>query len=158
MTLAVWIANDQEKVTLTEAQEQLVEKVAARALEMAGRPELSEAEVSITFVDDAAITDLNRDHRGLHRPTDVLSFSQLEGEELAAMPEGEPILLGDIVVSLERCVEQAADYGHSFERELGFLVAHGMLHLLGWDHQTPEDEAAMMGKTEEILGGLGLTR
>jgi probable rRNA maturation factor len=158
MTLAVWIANDQEKVTLTEAQEQLVEKVAARALEMAGRPELSEAEVSITFVDDAAITDLNRDHRGLHRPTDVLSFSQLEGEELAALPEGEPILLGDIVVSLERCVEQAADYGHSFERELGFLVAHGMLHLLGWDHQTPEDEAAMMGKTEEILGGLGLTR
>jgi probable rRNA maturation factor len=158
MTLAVWIANDQEKVTLTEAQEQLVEKVAVRALELAGRPELSEAEVSITFVDDAAITDLNRDHRGLHRPTDVLSFSQLEGEELAALPEGEPILLGDIVVSLERCVEQAADYGHSFERELGFLVAHGMLHLLGWDHQTPEDEAAMMGKTEEILGGLGLTR
>jgi len=135
-----------------------VERVAQRALEMAARPELSESEVSITFVDDEQIMDLNRDHRGLHKPTDVLSFSQLEGEELAAMPEGEPVLLGDIVVSLERCVEQAADYGHSFERELSFLVAHGMLHLLGYDHQTPEDEAAMMARTEEILGGLGLTR
>ncbi|HWI51586.1 MAG TPA: rRNA maturation RNase YbeY [Symbiobacteriaceae bacterium] len=156
--MAVWIANDQEKVALTEAQESLVERVAQRALEMAARPELSESEVSVTFVDDEQIMDLNRDHRGLHKPTDVLSFSQLEGEELAAMPEGEPVLLGDIVVSLERCVEQAADYGHSFERELGFLVAHGMLHLLGYDHQTPEDEAAMMARTEEILGGLGLTR
>jgi probable rRNA maturation factor len=127
-------------------------------LELADRPELSEAEVSITFVDDQQIMDLNRDHRGLHKPTDVLSFSQLEGEELAALPEGEPVLLGDIVVSLERCAEQAADYGHSFDRELGFLVAHGMLHLLGLDHQTPEEESAMMAQTEEILGGLGLTR
>lgn len=135
-----------------------MERVAQRALELAGRPELSEAEVSITFVDDQQIKDLNRDHRGLNKPTDVLSFSQLEGEELAALPEGEPVLLGDIVVSLERCAEQAADYGHSFDRELGFLVAHGMLHLLGLDHQTAEDEAAMMARTEEILGGLGLTR
>lgn len=135
-----------------------MERVAQRALELAGRPELSEAEVSITFVDDQQIKDLNRDHRGLNKPTDVLSFSQLEGEELAALPEGEPVLLGDIVVSLERCAEQAADYGHSFDRELGFLVAHGMLHLLGLDHQTPEEEAAMMARTEEILGGLGLTR
>jgi probable rRNA maturation factor len=134
-----------------------VEKVAQRALEMLGTESLSEAEVSITFVDDAAIMELNRDHRGLNKPTDVLSFSQLEGEELAALPEG-PVLLGDIVVSLERCLEQAADYGHSFDRELGFLVAHGMLHLLGYDHQTPEEEADMMAKTEEILGGLGLTR
>lgn len=112
----------------------------------------------MTFVDDDAIMDLNRDHRGLNKATDVLSFSQLEGEELAALPEGHPVLLGDIVISVERCVEQAADYGHSFERELGFLVAHGMLHLLGYDHMTPEDETAMMAKTEEILGELGLTR
>ena len=132
--------------------------MAQRALDLAGTETLSEAEVSISLVDDAAITDLNRDHRGLHKPTDVLSFSQLEGEELAGLPEGEPVLLGDIVISVERCLEQAADYGHSFERELGFLTAHGMLHLLGYDHQTPEEEAAMMAKTEEILAGLGLTR
>lgn len=135
-----------------------MERVAQKSLELADRWGFSEAEVSITFVDDAQITNLNRDHRGLDQPTDVLSFSQLEGEELAALPEGEPVLLGDIVVNLERCVAQAADYGHSFERELGFLVAHGMLHLLGYDHQTEEDEAAMMARTEEILGGLGLTR
>jgi probable rRNA maturation factor len=152
------MANDQDKVDLTEAQENLVQKVAERALEMVGLPQLSDAEVSITFVDDKTIQDLNRDHRGLNRPTDVLSFSQLEGEEMGDLPEGQPVPLGDIVVSLERCMEQAADYGHSFERELGFLVAHGMLHLMGYDHQTPEDEAAMMAKTEEILGGLGLTR
>ncbi|HYG58805.1 MAG TPA: rRNA maturation RNase YbeY [Symbiobacteriaceae bacterium] len=156
--MAVWISNDQEKVPLLEAQEALIQQVAQRALDLAGTETLSEAEVSISLVDDAAITDLNRDHRGLHKPTDVLSFSQLEGEELAGLPEGEPVLLGDIVISVERCLEQAADYGHSFERELGFLTAHGMLHLLGYDHQTPEEEAAMMAKTEEILAGLGLTR
>ncbi len=125
---------------------------------MAGPDLGTEVEVSITFVDDEAIQDLNRDHRGLARPTDVLSFSQLEGDEMPDLPEGEPLPLGDIVISLERCLSQAADYGHSFERELGFLTAHGMLHLLGWDHPTAEEEAAMMAKTEEILGGLGLTR
>lgn len=104
------------------------------------------------------IHDLNRDHRGIDRPTDVLSFSQLEGEELAPLPGGQPVPLGDIVISLERCAAQALEFGHSFGRELGFLVAHGMLHLLGYDHQTPEEEAAMVAQTEEILGGLGLSR
>lgn len=136
----------------------MIRKVAERAMSLAGASLGTDVEVSITFVDNETIHELNREHRDVDRPTDVLSFSQLEGEELPAMPEGEPILLGDIVVSLERCAEQAADYGHSYDRELGFLVAHGMLHLLGFDHQTPEDEAAMMAKTEEILGELGLTR
>lgn len=138
----------------------MVRRVAERAVALVGA-NLGlggNVEVSITFVDDDAITDLNRDHRGLARPTDVLSFSQLEGEEMADLPEGEPVPLGDIVISLERCLTQAADYGHSLERELGFLTAHGMLHLMGYDHQNPEDEAAMMARTEEILAGLGLTR
>ncbi len=129
-----------------------------RALELAGAELGPDVGVSLTFVDDAEIEALNREHRGVDRPTDVLSFSQLEGVELASPPEGEPRLLGDIVVSLERCQDQALEYGHSFERELAFLVAHGMLHLLGFDHQTPEEEAAMMAATEEILGGLGLSR
>lgn len=136
----------------------MVRKVASSALAAEGSHLGPDVEVSITFVDDAAITDLNRDHRGLAKPTDVLSFSQLEGEEMGDLPEGEPLPLGDIVISLERCLSQAADYGHSFERELGFLVGHGMLHLLGFDHQTPEEEAVMMAKTEAILAGLGLTR
>lgn len=128
------------------------------ALKLAGSELGQNVEVSVTFVDDAQIHELNRIHRGVDRPTDVLSFSQLEGEDMGALPEGAPLPLGDIVISLERCAEQAREYGHSFERELGFLVGHGMLHLLGYDHQTPEDEAVMMAKTEAILGELGLTR
>ncbi|MFZ5826061.1 MAG: rRNA maturation RNase YbeY [Bacillota bacterium] len=158
--MEIWISNEQEKVSLTGEQEEMVRRVAERAVALVGANLGldNNVEVSITFVDDEAITDLNRDHRGLAKPTDVLSFSQLEGEELASLPEGEPVPLGDIVISLERCLTQAADYGHSLERELGFLTAHGMLHLMGYDHQTPEDEAAMMAKTEEILAELGLTR
>lgn len=129
-----------------------------RSLSLAAKDLGSDLEVSITLVDDEAIHALNREHRGIDRPTDVLSFSQLEGEELAALPEGEALPLGDIVISVDRVADQADEYGHSFERELGFLVGHGMLHLLGYDHQSPEDEAAMTAKTEEILTGLGLTR
>lgn len=138
----------------------LVRKVAEQAVALVGPEwELEEPlELSITFVDDEAIAELNEEHRGLAKPTDVLSFPQLEGEEMNDIPEGEPLPLGDIVISLERCLLQAEDYGHSFERELGFLTAHGMLHLLGYDHQTPEDEAVMMAKTEEILAPLGLSR
>lgn len=156
--MQIWISNDQEKIPVTTEHEEMISRVAEQALQLAGQDLGDNVEVSVTFVDNEQITDLNRDHRGLAKPTDVLSFSQLEGDEMGALPEGEPLPIGDIVISLERCVEQAADYGHSYERELGFLMAHGMLHLLGYDHQTPEDEAAMMGKTEEILGGLGLTR
>lgn len=134
-----------------------MEQVVERALALAGAHLGPDVEVSVTFVDDEQITDLNRDHRGLAQPTDVLSFALLEGEELPRA-EGEPLALGDVVVSLERAMAQAAEYGHSFERELGFLVCHGVLHLLGYDHQDPESEARMMAKTEEILGGLGLTR
>lgn len=133
-------------------------RVAERAFELAGTELGGNAEVSLSLVDDAAIQALNREHRGLDRPTDVLSFSQLEGEALAAMPEGELLPLGDIVISMERCAAQAEEYGHSLERELGFLVAHGMLHLLGFDHATSREEQEMNAATEEILGGLGLVR
>lgn len=156
--MEIWISNEQEKVPLTEAQETNVRKVAQRALEAAGEDLGDQVEVSVTFVDNGAIQELNREHRGIDKATDVLSFSQLEGEDEIVLPEDELLPLGDIVISLERCVEQAEEYGHSFERELGFLVAHGMLHLLGFDHQSPEEEAAMTAKTEEILGALGLKR
>ncbi|MEW8978403.1 MAG: rRNA maturation RNase YbeY [Symbiobacterium sp.] len=156
--MEIWISNEQEKVEFTSEHEDLIRRVVERALALAGAHLGTEVSVSVVLVDDEAITDLNRDHRGLASPTDVLSFAQLEGEDMGDLPEGEPLPLGDIVISLERCLAQAADYGHSFERELGFLTAHGVLHLLGWDHQTPEEEAAMMAKTEEILAGLGLQR
>lgn len=155
--MEIWISNDQEKVALTEAHEALIRRVVEGTCNHSGPEPAIDIEVSITLVDNDEIKVLNREHRGLDEPTDVLSFSQLEGEELAQTPGG-PLLLGDLVISLERCAEQAEDYGHSFDRELGFLVAHGMLHLLGFDHQSPEEEAAMMAATEEILGELGLIR
>ncbi|MCL4495140.1 MAG: rRNA maturation RNase YbeY [Firmicutes bacterium] len=130
----------------------MVRRVAATALENLGG--LEEAELSIVLTDDSAIRELNQSYRGVDRPTDVLSFSQREGEDGNISPE----ILGDVVVSLDRAHEQAREYGHSFERELGFLVVHGILHLLGWDHEMPDDEARMMAKTEEILEGIGLIR
>ena len=143
------------RISTANVNAKCIKKIASTVCHQLG---LQKAELSVTFVGSQKMRTLNRDYRGKDKSTDVLSFSQLEGEELSALPEGEPVLLGDLVISLERCVEQASDYGHSFERELGFLVAHGMLHLLGYDHQSPEAEAAMMAQTEEILGGLGLVR
>lgn len=100
------------------------------------------------------MADLNKTYRGQDRPTDVLSFSQREGD--LANPD-DP-LLGDIVISIDRALEQAQDYGHSPEREVAFLAVHGLLHLLGYDHEVAEDERVMMDRTEAILAPLGLTR
>jgi probable rRNA maturation factor len=138
--------------------EELIQKVIQGVLKQSGSHLGDEVAVSVTLVDNPTIHELNREHRNVDRPTDVLSFSQLEGEEMPALPPGEALPLGDLVISLERCKEQAEEYGHSFERELGFLVAHGTLHLLGYDHQTPEEEAEMMAKTEAVLAELGLSR
>ncbi len=111
-------------------------------------------EVSVLLTDDAGIQTLNRTYRGLDQPTDVLSFAQREGEG----GDAHDPFLGDVVISVERAERQAKDFGHSLARELGFLAVHGTLHLLGWDHHKPEQESAMMAKTEEILTGFGLQR
>lgn len=132
--------------------EAIVRAAVIRTLDVLGG--LENAEVSVVLTNDEAVHALNREYRGVDRPTDVLSFSQREGED--ANPD-DPVL-GDIVISLDRVAAQAADYGHSFERELGFLTVHGVLHLLGWDHELPDEEKRMMAKTEEILGGIGLSR
>lgn len=119
-----------------------------------------ESEVSITFMDNESVRLLNREYRGIDDATDVLSFSleeQVPGEPpIVDGPEVD--VLGDVVVSLERAREQAESYGHSFEREVGFLVAHGVLHLLGYDHDDPEGEETMRAKTEDVLSTLNLTR
>ena len=110
-------------------------------------------------MDDKKIQELNRDYRGIDRPTDVLSFPLREAVE----DEGPKVsvdewLLGDIVVSMETALRQAEEYGHSLERELGFLIVHGCLHLLGYDHQREEERQVMREKEEAILTSLGLTR
>lgn len=136
-----------------------------RAVEAAlARAGLPAAEVSVTLVDDAEIARLNAEYRGVAGPTDVLSFPLLEPDEVAAwagrpVPEaGPPLLLGDVVISVERALRQAEEFGHSAARELAFLAVHGTLHLLGHDHERPEEEARMMAETEAILRGLGLGR
>ena len=123
-------------------------------MRLEGLPE--NAQVSVTFVDDAAIHELNREHRGVDRPTDVLSFPQFEADE--EIPEGMPHVLGDLVVSLETARRQAEEYGHSEEREIAFLLVHGFLHLLGYDHETAEDEAEMREEQRVLLDRLGISR
>ena len=121
---------------------------------LASLPGLQSAQLSVVLTTDEEVHELNRTYRGVDRTTDVLSFAQREGEDADL---NDP-LLGDVVISMDAVQRQATDYGHSVEREVAFLTVHGILHLLGWDHELSEDEASMMAKTEEILAGLGLTR
>lgn len=152
------ISNDEHGL-LTSAQRELVEAILVHA---ATEEDVEEpSELSVTFLTNELIQEINRDWRGKDAPTDVISFAfdEMGEEEMDFMlDEDEPRLLGDLVISIERCREQAADYGHSFERELGFLAIHGFLHLLGYDHMTPEDEAEMTARQEEVLAHFELKR
>jgi probable rRNA maturation factor len=121
----------------------------------------TDSELSVTFTTNEAIQKLNDIYRGKNAPTDVLSFPMEEpGEGEVNIPNepGIPRMLGDIVISIDKAREQAESYGHSFERELGFLAVHGFLHLLGYDHMTPEAEKQMFQKQEDILKSHGLER
>lgn len=119
-----------------------------------------DAELSITFVNNSQIQDINRDYRQKDQPTDVISFAMQEtGEdEIEIVGEELPEHLGDIIVSIEKAKEQAQEYNHSYKRELGFLIVHGFLHLLGYDHQTVEEEKEMFERQEHILEEFGLKR
>jgi probable rRNA maturation factor len=118
------------------------------------------SEVSVTFVTNERIHEINREYREKDAPTDVISFAMEElGEgEVELIGEGMPRVLGDIIISVAKAKEQAEEYGHSFIRELGFLAVHGFLHLLGYDHMTEEDEEEMFTLQKEILSEYGLTR
>jgi probable rRNA maturation factor len=112
--------------------------------------------VSLVFVDDDYIQSLNSEYRGINSPTDVLSFAMMEGEAIPG--QEEELILGDVVVSLETAQRQAGEYGHSFRRETAFLTVHGVLHLLGYDHQEEEDREEMRRKEEENLARLNISR
>ena len=151
----VLIKNDQKKIKMTPDLRRLVKRAVLAVLDFEdfGR----RAEVSVTFTDNEGIHALNREYRNVDRPTDVLSFPLSDGEVYDT--DGDAVLLGDIVISLERAQTQAEEYGHSFEREVAFLTVHSMLHLLGYDHETsPEDERDMFARQDEILISAGMTR
>jgi len=119
---------------------------------------VEDAEVGVTLTDDAHIRDINRAWRGKDEATDVISFALNEGEE-PIIVGGPPVnALGDLVVSLERAAEQAEEYGHSLKREIAFLTAHGMLHLLGYDHIEEKDREKMRREEERILSALHIAR
>ena len=118
------------------------------------------SEVSVTIVTNERIQEINRDYRGIDQPTDVISFAleEMVEDELEIQVEGMPRVLGDIIISLPKAIEQAKTYGHSLERELGFLAVHGFLHLLGYDHMNDADEKIMFARQREILDEFGLQR
>lgn len=116
------------------------------------------AEVSLVLADDEYIRNLNKQYRGKDCATDVLSFALNEGDEPDIVDGPAEVLLGDIVISLETATRQAAEFGHTLERELAFLTVHGMLHLLGYDHETPEEQQEMRAEEEHVLALLGISR
>ncbi|WP_144511126.1 rRNA maturation RNase YbeY [Bacillus sp. FJAT-22090] len=147
-----------ETNTISEETMALVEKVLISAADQLAVKENSE--VSVTFVTNDAIQEINRTYRHKDVATDVISFAMEEmGEgEIEIKDADIPPMLGDIIISVERTTEQAIAYGHTFERELCFLAVHGFLHLLGYDHGTKEQEKEMFGLQEKILQAFGLKR
>lgn len=155
--IKVIISDEQKAVKVPSGTRLLVRRCcnAVLQLEKFGRG----AEISVTFVDNAQIHELNLKHRAIDSETDVLSFPLGENGEYDINPETGACLLGDVVISVEKAVEQAKDYGHSLEREIGFLTVHSMLHLLGYDHVNGGLEAVRMREKEEtVLTQLGLKR
>jgi probable rRNA maturation factor len=106
--------------------------------------------VSLSFVDDAEMQELNRQYREIDAPTDVLSFSHEEGEPLPQIA-GMPRYLGDVILSVDTIERQAASVGHSTDRETAILLAHGLLHLLGYDHAEDDEAKVMFGKQDELV-------
>jgi len=152
--MSVLVSNLQEKVTADEDLAEFLAGVAEAVLKSEGYGE--EAEVSVVFVDDTYIQELNFEYRGIDSPTDVLSFAMQEGEALPG--QEEELILGDVVISLQAAQRQAVEYGHSFRREVAFLTVHGVLHLLGYDHQEEEVRSEMRLKEEDILASLNIPR
>lgn len=155
--MRILIGNQQEK-TITEEIEKIINKV---GLETAGFFGVSDnTEVSITFVNDEEIQELNKVYRNIDSATDVLSFAFDEDgtDEPSFAGIGDIHLLGEIIISVERAEIQAQEYGHSLDREIGYLAVHGLLHLLGFDHIDEEEGREMREHEERILAALGLSR
>ena len=153
----IYIQNNQKAVKVPTGIKILIRRScnAVLAIEEFEQP----CEVSVTFVDNEHIAELNGEFRNKPQPTDVLSFPLGEDDTYDMDQETGSLLLGDIVISLEKAMEQAELYGHSLQREVAFLTVHSMYHLLGYDHENGGREAAIMREKEEkVLAKLGLQR
>jgi len=158
MSLKIYFENDQQKHSIHYKLKMLIRHTILETLDYEGME--NDAEVSVTFVDDEGIRELNKKFRNMDKPTDVLSFPLLDYEGESEEPFFDELChnLGDIVISLERAMAQANEFGHSFEREVAFLTAHSMLHLLGYDHElSEEDDADMRARQNDIMERLGLS-
>lgn len=150
---------DHSQGMLTEHQTALAEELLAQAAAKLALP--ASAELSLTLVRNPEMKELNAKYRGVDRATDVISFAINDEEDLTLPAELQaelPLDLGDLFISLDKVKEQALFLGHSADREFGFLLVHGFLHINGYDHETPADEAAMFSLQEAILTAYGLTR
>jgi len=144
------IQNEQDKLDFTEEMDKLIRLVIDKTFEY---EDLAPLGVSVVITDNENIQKLNKQYREKDVATDVLSFPLYDDEGFFDEEE-----LGDIVISLEKASEQAQEYHHSINREIAFLTAHSMLHLMGYDHEDPDEETEMFGIQEEILNQLGIVR
>ncbi len=157
MSLKIYFENNQAKHSIHYNLKMLIRHTILETLDYEGME--NDVEVSVTFVDNDGIQELNKKFRNMDKPTDVLSFPLLDFEGESEEPFFDELCnnLGDIVISLERAMEQANEFGHSFEREVAFLTAHSMLHLLGYDHElSEEDDTDMRRRQSDIMERLGL--
>lgn len=165
--MTFYVENETE-VTFPFDVEEIVQLVAEAVLETEDCP--YESQVNVLLTDNEGIHGFNKEYRGIDRETDVLSFPNLDFEEPGIFdieeereadyfdPDSGELILGDIIISVDKVLEQAESYGHSTKREFAFLVAHSMLHLCGYDHMEEAEAKIMEGKQEEILTALGITR
>ena len=152
----ILVRNEQTQVRIPTGLRTLIRKCCRNVLEDEGFTD--KAEISVSFVSNEKIKALNKEFRATNKVTDVLSFPLGENGIYDKNMETDAFLLGDIVISLEKAFAQSKEYGHSFEREVAFLATHSVLHLLGYDHQTREENTVMRGKEEKILAKLDLKR
>ena len=156
------------EIKLNLPYEDIIETVINESIEYEKCP--YEVEVNVILTDNNEIHHINKEHRDVDSPTDVLSFPMVDYENPSDFegiedntedyfnPDTGELMLGDIVISVERVIEQAEQYGHSTKRELAFLVAHSMMHLFGYDHMVPAEAAVMEAKQNEVLNNLSISR
>ena len=152
--IRVIISNSQKEVKIPTGLRMLVRRCCNAVLRMENFQ--GAAEVSVTFANNEQIHELNKMHRNVDAPTDVLSFPMGEDGKYDIDPATNAKIHGDIVISMEKAVEQAERFGHTLQREVGYLTAHSMLHLLGYDHEEPLEKVHMREKEELVMTQLGL--